>query len=191
MNTPNKSTKSAKNPRTSVKSNIKSGPKATATNINPKIPVAQKKRLTSLYAAPTKPASQLTAYKAQKGEAYMNPKQRKHFHKLLMQQKEQLVAQASHTVDNIRDNTANYPDVTDRAAHEENFGMELQVRKRELQLIKKIESALEYIKAGTYGYCAKCSKEIGVARLEVRPTAELCIKCKTSAEEREHSHSPS
>jgi DnaK suppressor protein len=148
-----------------------------------KEPINRGRDLKTLY-TPRKKASAAFA----KNEAYMGPLHQQHFQDLLMKQKEQLLAQADRTVDNMRDSTSNYPDVTDRATHEQNFGMELQVRRRELQLMKKIEGALKLIERGAYGYCVKCEQPIGVERLEVRPTAEMCIKCKTTAEEHEHSH---
>ncbi|MPN28820.1 RNA polymerase-binding transcription factor DksA [bioreactor metagenome] len=65
------------------------------------------------------------------------------------------------------------------------MALELRNRDRERKLIKKIDEALERITAGEYGYCDNCGVEIGLKRLEARPTATLCIDCKTLQEIRE------
>ena len=57
--------------------------------------------------------------------------------------------------------------------------------KRAEDRFKKINEALDRIEDGDYGYCEKCGEEVGVSRLEARPTAELCIDCKTLDEIRE------
>ena len=73
----------------------------------------------------------------------------------------------------------------DRASQEEEFNLELRTRDRERKLIKKIEKTLDLIDKGDYGYCTACGVEIGIRRLEARPTADLCIDCKTLAEIKE------
>ena len=78
-----------------------------------------------------------------------------------------------------------FADPNDRATQESDMGLELRNRDRERKLIKKINEMLAKIDAGEYGYCEKCGVEIGLNRLEARPTATLCIDCKTLDEIRE------
>lgn len=89
------------------------------------------------------------------------------------------------TVVHMKDEAANFPDPNDRATQESEFSLELRTRDRERRLIKKIDDALKDIESGDYGYCETCGIEIGIRRLEARPTATLCIDCKTLDEIRE------
>jgi DnaK suppressor protein len=86
---------------------------------------------------------------------------------------------------NMKDDAINYPDPNDRASQEEEFRLELRTRDRERKLLKKIEEALQLLTDKEYGYCEVCGVEIGLRRLEARPTATLCIDCKTLDEIRE------
>ena len=85
----------------------------------------------------------------------------------------------------MQDEAANFPDPVDRAAQEEEFSLELRTRDRERKLIKKIEKTIKRIEEDDFGFCDSCGIEIGVRRLEARPTADLCIDCKTMAEIKE------
>lgn len=85
----------------------------------------------------------------------------------------------------MQDEASNFPDPTDRATQEEEFSLELRTRDRERKLLKKIENTLKKLETGDFGYCDSCGIEIGIRRLEARPTADLCIDCKTLAEIRE------
>jgi DnaK suppressor protein len=85
----------------------------------------------------------------------------------------------------MKDDAANYPDPVDRAAQEEEFALELRTRDRERKLIKKIEKTIQLIEEDEFGYCKSCGIEIGIRRLEARPTADLCIECKTLDEIKE------
>jgi len=126
-----------------------------------------------------------TPYEEEKGEEYMNEKQLKHFETLLKQWKSQLMEEVDRTVHHMQDDAANFPDPNDRATQESEFSLELRTRDRERKLIKKIDEALDAIESGDYGYCETCGVEIGIRRLEARPTATLCIDCKTLDEIRE------
>ena len=86
------------------------------------------------------------------------------------------------TVHHMQDEAANFPDPADRASQEEEFSLELRARDRERKLIKKIDETLQLIEDNDYGWCDSCGVEIGIRRLEARPTATLCIDCKTLAE---------
>ncbi|MCG6872586.1 MAG: RNA polymerase-binding protein DksA [Gammaproteobacteria bacterium] len=124
-------------------------------------------------------------YKARKGEKYMNPKQHTHFKAVLHAWRDELVQGVSRTVHNMQDETVHHPDPNDRASQETDMSLELRSRDRERKLLKKIDEAIAEIDSGDYGYCENCGEEIGIGRLEARPTASLCIDCKTLAEIRE------
>lgn len=124
-------------------------------------------------------------YKPKRGEEYMNEKQREHFKALLRDWKGDLMAEVDRTVNHMKDDAANFPDPADRATQEEEFSLELRTRDRERKLIKKIDKTIEMIDADEYGYCEQCGVEIGIRRLEARPTATLCVDCKTLDEIRE------
>nr|WP_211198129.1 RNA polymerase-binding protein DksA [Permianibacter fluminis] len=111
--------------------------------------------------------------------------QANHFRKILGAWKQQLREEVDRTVHHMQDEAANFPDQLDRAAQEEEFSLELRTRDRERKLLKKIDEALKQIDADEYGYCEQCGVEIGIRRLEARPTASLCIDCKTLAEIKE------
>ena len=128
---------------------------------------------------------QFTPYAAKKGEAYMNPKQLGHFRKLLDDWKTELSQDIDRTVHTMQDEATIYADPNDRASQESDIALELRNRDRERKLIKKIEETIGKIDAGDYGYCESCGIEIGLKRLEARPTATLCIDCKTLDELRE------
>ncbi len=124
-------------------------------------------------------------YEPKEGEEYMNPSQLEHFRKILLGWKHQLMEEVDRTLSHMQDDAANFPDPTDRATQESEFSLELRTRDRERKLIKKIDEALERIETGDYGYCETCGVEIGIRRLEARPTATQCIDCKTLDELRE------
>ena len=124
-------------------------------------------------------------YKEKKGEEYMNEHQVLHFKKILQAWYDQIRDEASRTVAHMQDEAANFPDPADRATQEEEFSLELRARDRERKLMKKIENTLKKLDTDDFGYCDSCGVEIGIKRLEARPTADLCIDCKTLAEIRE------
>ncbi|HEY4732517.1 MAG TPA: RNA polymerase-binding protein DksA [Gammaproteobacteria bacterium] len=115
----------------------------------------------------------------------MNKNQIAHFRNLLENWKRELMEEVDRTVHHMQDDAANFPDPNDRASQESEFALELRTRDRERKLIKKIDESLENLDNDEYGYCEVCGVEIGVRRLEARPTATLCIDCKTLDEIRE------
>lgn len=124
-------------------------------------------------------------YQVQPGEEYMNEKQKAHFRKILEAWYAQLKNEVTRTVDHMNQETANYPDAVDRASQEEEFALELRTRDRERKLMKKIEKTINKIDSDDFGYCEDCGEEIGIKRLEARPTADLCVNCKHLAEIKE------
>jgi len=119
------------------------------------------------------------------GEDYMNDDQREHFRSILRAWKRELMEEVDRTVHHMQDEAANFPDPNDRATQESEFSMELRARDRERKLIKKIDETIDKLDHDEYGYCESCGVEIGIRRLEARPTAALCIDCKTLDEIRE------
>ena len=134
-------------------------------------------------------SSQLTRafvpYKETEGEEYMGDKMRAHFVDILNNWKQELREEVDRTVNYMKDEAANFPDPADRASQEEEFSLELRARDCERKLIKKIDETLQLIEDQEYGWCDACGVEIGLRRLEARPTATLCIDCKTLAEIKE------
>ena len=121
-------------------------------------------------------------YVLKKNEKYMNAKQQKHFQDILGSWKDQLQLEQDRTADKIQKNVSHFPDESDRATHEEEFTLELRTRERERKLLSKINESIDDLKSDDYGYCASCGIEIGIRRLEARPTATRCIDCKTIEE---------
>ncbi|MDQ7914524.1 RNA polymerase-binding protein DksA [Pseudomonas sp. 102515] len=124
-------------------------------------------------------------YQPTKGEEYMSERMRAHFTGILNKWKQELREEVDRTVHHMKEEAANFADPADRATQEEEFSLELRARDRERKLIKKIDETLQLIEDNEYGWCDSCGVEIGIRRLEARPTASLCIDCKTLAEIRE------
>ena len=124
-------------------------------------------------------------YQIKKGDEYMDEPMYEHFRDLLRAWKKELMDEVDRTVHHMQDEAANFPDPNDRATQESEFSLELRTRDRERKLIKKIDESMVAIDNNEYGYCESCGIEIGVRRLEARPTASLCIDCKTLDEIRE------
>lgn len=134
---------------------------------------------------PKTTALDFTPYKEKKGEDYMNEKQVQHFRDILLGWKRDLMEEVDRTVHHMQDEAINYPDPNDRASQESEITMELRARDRERKLIKKIDESLTKLDMNDYGYCEVCGIEIGIRRLEARPTASQCIDCKMLDEIRE------
>jgi DnaK suppressor protein len=124
-------------------------------------------------------------YKPKGKEDYMNPRQLGHFRKMLEEMKRELSQDIDRTVHTMQDEATIFADPNDRASQESDMALELRNRDRERKLIKKIDETISRIDLGEYGYCESCGVEIGLKRLEARPTATLCIDCKTLDEMRE------
>ncbi len=125
------------------------------------------------------PVGGVAPYRPKEGEPYMSDEMKDHFRKVLLAWKEALMEEVDRTVDHMKTEAANFADLADRATLEEEFTLELRARDRERKLIRKIDEALARLDADEYGYCEACGVEIGLRRLEARPTATLCIDCKT------------
>ncbi len=128
---------------------------------------------------------QFEPYKEKKGEEYMGPRMKAHFEEILIGWKRSLMSEVDRTVSYMQDEAMNFPDPADRATQEEEFSLKLRASDRDRKLLRKIEQSIDEIKADDYGYCHSCGVEIGLRRLEARPTATLCIDCKTLDEIKE------
>jgi DnaK suppressor protein len=128
---------------------------------------------------------QFPPYNAKKGEEYMNTKQLAHFRQILESLKQELLGDIERTVHTMQDEATVFADPNDRASQESDIALELRNRDRERKLIKKIDESIALIDSGDYGFCDSCGVEIGLKRLEARPTATMCIDCKTLEELRE------
>ena len=128
---------------------------------------------------------EIAPYVEEKGEEYMNESQKAHVEAILLAWRKSLMEEVDRTVTLMKDEASNFPDPADRASQEEEFSIELRSRDRERRLIKKIEDGLERLSDEDFGYCEACGVEIGLRRLEARPTATLCIDCKTLSEIKE------
>ena len=146
--------------------------------------VAAKKTLPKKTTA-KKRTTPISSYKGRKGEKYMSAAMKKHFNAVLIEWREHLREEMQKTFDHLKNKGESYADPIDRASQEEEFAFELRTRDRERKLINKIAGSLEQIKQDDYGYCYACGIEIGVKRLEARPTATHCIDCKTLDEIKE------
>jgi len=134
---------------------------------------------------PTELHKAFPPYKPKGKEDYMNPRQLGHFRKMLEEMKRDLSQDIDRTVHTMQDEATIFADPNDRASQESDMSLELRNRDRERKLIKKIDETISRIDLGEYGYCESCGVEIGLKRLEARPTATLCIDCKTLDEMRE------
>ena len=123
--------------------------------------------------------------KSKKNEKYMSAAMKKHFIAVLLLWREHLKDEMQKTFDHLKTKGETYADPIDRASQEEEFAFELRTRDRERKLINKIAISIEQIKNDEYGWCESCGDEIGIKRLEARPTATHCIDCKTLDEIKE------
>ena len=124
-------------------------------------------------------------YQETKGEEYMNQTQQEHFRSMLLAWKRELMEEVDKTVTHMKDDAHNFADPSDRASQEEEFALEPRTRDRERKLIKKIDSTMKLLDENEYGFCETCGIEIGIRRLEARPTATQCIDCKELQERKE------
>ncbi len=127
----------------------------------------------------------ITSYEPEANEEYMSARQLMYFRKMLEEMKTELSNDIDRAVHTMQDEATVFADPNDRASQESDMTLELRSRDRERKLIKKIDEIIGKIESGDYGYCESCGIEIGLRRLEARPTATLCIDCKTLDEIRE------
>jgi DnaK suppressor protein len=127
----------------------------------------------------------LTNYVPSDGEEFMNPRQRAYFRTKLIAWKNEILREARETLDHLAEESANHPDLADRASSETDRAIELRARDRQRKLISKIDAALQRIDDGTYGYCEETGEPISLKRLDARPIATLSIEAQERHERRE------
>lgn len=127
-------------------------------------------------------------YKPSENEEYMNPKQLEYFRRKLMAWKDELLEEAQDTMQHLKEENLNEPDINDRATLETDTAFELRTRDRYRKLIDKIDYALSRMETGEYGFCEETGDPIGVKRLEARPVATLCIEAQERHEKYERQH---
>lgn len=176
--------------KATIKKAVKTAPVKKAvkkTPVNKDVKKTVVKKLSSNKTRTKKIAKtvEVSAYKAKKNEKYMSAAMKKHFMQVLIEWREHLKDEMQKTFDHLKNKGETFADPIDRASQEEEFAFELRTRDRERKLINKIAISLEQIKQDDYGYCHACGIEIGVQRLEARPTATHCIDCKTLDEIKE------
>lgn len=170
--------KSVKSPKKTSKRTVKKASTKKVTQIK----VASRRKANSKVA---NNKSKIAPYKPKKNEKYMSAAMKKHFIAVLLQWREHLREEMQKTFDHLKTKGESYADPIDRASQEEEFAFELRTRDRERKLTNKIAVSIEKIKQDDYGWCDSCGDEIGVKRLEARPTATHCIHCKTLDEIKE------
>ena len=168
--------------KTSAKKTVK---KAPAKKIVKNKAITIKTKQNKVVAKIANNKSKIAPYKPKKKEKYMSAAMKKHFVAVLLLWREHLKEEMQKTFDHLRTKGETFADPVDRASQEEEFSFELRTRDRERKLINKIAVSLELIKQDEYGWCESCGDEIGIKRLEARPTATHCIHCKTLDEIKE------
>ncbi|MBL6903505.1 MAG: RNA polymerase-binding protein DksA [SAR86 cluster bacterium] len=170
--------------------------KAVAKKVVAKKKPAVKKAVAKKVVAKKKPAvkkavakKKLSTYKPKKKEKYMSAAMKRRFNEILVNWREDLREEMQKTFEHLKDKGEKPADDLDRASQEEEFAFELRTRDRERKLINKIAASIELLKQDDYGYCESCGVNIGIKRLEARPTATHCIDCKTLDEIKEKQHS--
>lgn len=127
----------------------------------------------------------LSQYVLSEDEEFMNPNQQAYFKAKLIAWKNDILREARETLDHLAEESANHPDLADRASSETDRAIELRARDRQRKLISKIDAALQRIEEGTYGYCEETGEPIGLKRLDARPIATLSIEAQERHERRE------
>lgn len=178
--------KTTKNSKTTTKKSTskKTVMKLAPKKVQPKKPSVVKKIRQPSYLGEEAFLATIEPYKLNKKEKYMSAKQKKHFLKILERWKQMLRLEQTRTADKIQNNSNHFADDSDRATHEEGFTLEIKTRERERRLLSKIDQSIDGLINHDYGFCLNpnCGIEIGIRRLEARPTARLCIDCKTLEE---------
>ena len=176
-----KAIKAKKKPVKKVQANKSTTKKVVAKKISKPKKVAKTKSSNTI----ANNKSRIAPYKTKKNEKYMSAAMKRHFIAVLMLWKEHLKEEMKKTFDHLKTQGETFADPVDRASQEEEFAFELRTRDRERKLINKIGVSIEQIKQDDYGWCESCGDEIGIKRLEARPTATHCIHCKTLDEIKE------
>lgn len=128
-------------------------------------------------------------YKPSESEEFMNPTMTEYFKQLLLTWKRDLLDETGEIIAHMKkDAHLHLPDNVDRASDERDWSMELRTKDRVRKLMFKIDSALQRIENGTYGYCLETEEPISIKRLIARPIAEYTIEAQERHEQQEKLH---
>ena len=127
-------------------------------------------------------------YKPSEDEEFMNPQQLEYFRQMLLNWRAELVQEAGETLSDLNEGNLQQPDMADRASLETDHQLVLRTRDRERKLISKIDSALNRIEDGSYGYCQETAEPISLKRLMARPIADLSLEAQERHERLERTH---
>ena len=125
------------------------------------------------------------SYKPSEEEPFMNERQRSYFRSKLVSWKNDILREARETLEALQEENTNHPDLADRASSETDRSIELRARDRQRKLIGKIDSAMQRLDEGTYGFCEETGEPISLKRLDARPIATLSIEAQERHERRE------
>ena len=127
-------------------------------------------------------------YKPSEDEEFMNPHQLEYFRQMLLNWRAELVHEAGETLSDLNEGNLQQPDMADRASLDTDHHLVLRTRDRERKLISKIDSALNRIDDGSYGYCQETDEPISLKRLMARPIADLSLEAQERHERLERTH---
>ena len=127
-------------------------------------------------------------YTPSEDEEFMNPQQLEYFRQMLLNWRAELVHEAGETLSDLNEGNLQQPDMADRASLENDHQLVLRTRDRERKLISKIDSALNRIEDGSYGYCQETDEPISLKRLMARPIADLSLEAQERHERLERTH---
>ncbi|MBB3693477.1 RNA polymerase-binding protein DksA [Sphingomonas sp. BK580] len=124
-------------------------------------------------------------YRPSPDEPFMNPRQQAYFRRKLLEWKDAILRESLGTLSQLQLDSLREADLTDRAASETDWSLELRTRDRQRKLISKIEAALRRIDEGEYGYCEVTGEPISLGRLEARPIATMTVEAQERHERNE------
>ncbi len=127
-------------------------------------------------------------YKPAEDEPFMNERQMEYFRRKLLTWKAEILEDSRDTIEGMKDQTRNIPDIADRASEETDRALELRTRDRQRKLVAKIDAALRRIDEGEYGYCEMTGEPISLKRLDARPIATMSLEAQERHERREKVH---
>lgn len=114
-------------------------------------------------------------YTPSEKEEYMCPMHLEYFRQQLLNWRQELIEESQETISKLREEVRDVGDEAERATRETDNSLELRTRDRYRKLLAKIDQALRRVDDGSYGYCEETGEEIGLARLQARPIATLCL----------------
>lgn len=127
-------------------------------------------------------------YQPSEKEPFMGRRMQEYFRQKLLAWREEIFQESKQTLQHLQEETAQEPDLADRASAESERALELRARDRQRKLISKIDAALKRIDDGVYGFCEETGDPISLKRLEARPIATLSVEAQERHERRERAY---